>query len=73
MNKIAFIGAGNMNRAIIAGLINNGVEAKQYHRIEPFSAKTRSSCQRYMALIKPQVIAKPLSMPISLYLVLSHT
>ncbi|WDE10669.1 pyrroline-5-carboxylate reductase [Thalassomonas haliotis] len=24
MNKIAFIGAGNMNRAIIAGLINNG-------------------------------------------------
>ena len=26
MNKIAFIGAGNMNRAIIAGLVNNGVE-----------------------------------------------
>ena len=28
MNKIAFIGAGNMNSAIILGLINNGYEPK---------------------------------------------
>ena len=28
MNKIAFIGAGNMNRAIIVGLVSNGMDPK---------------------------------------------
>jgi len=39
MNKIAFIGAGNMARAIIIGLVNSGVDAKNIMIANPSPEK----------------------------------
>ena len=47
MNKIAFIGAGNMNRAIIAGLINNGVEPGSITVSNPSAPKRESLANDY--------------------------
>jgi pyrroline-5-carboxylate reductase len=39
MSKIAFIGAGNMNSAIILGLLNSGMNAKDIIVANPSPAK----------------------------------
>ena len=47
MNKIAFIGAGNMNRAVIVGLINNGVEASSITVSNPSAPKREALAEQY--------------------------
>ena len=47
MKKIAFIGAGNMNSAIIAGLINNGYDAAHIIVSNPSAEKRIALAQRY--------------------------
>lgn len=47
MSKIAFIGAGNMNRAIIIGLINSGVPASDIMVTNPSPEKRESLAQKY--------------------------
>ncbi|REL32189.1 pyrroline-5-carboxylate reductase [Thalassotalea euphylliae] len=47
MNKIAFIGAGNMNRAIIAGLVNNDVEPSNITVSNPSAPKREALANEY--------------------------
>ncbi|NMP31084.1 pyrroline-5-carboxylate reductase [Thalassotalea sp. M1531] len=47
MNKVAFIGAGNMNRAIILGLINNGVSANDITVSNPSPEKREALAKDY--------------------------
>jgi len=47
MNKIAFIGAGNMNSAIIVGLINNGISPKQITVSNPSPEKRKALASNY--------------------------
>lgn len=50
MTKIAFIGAGNMNGAIIGGLINNGVDPKSIIVTNPSSEKREALSAKYNIL-----------------------
>jgi len=47
MSKIAFIGAGNMNRAIIIGLINNGFDANHIMVSNPSPEKRESLAKEF--------------------------
>lgn len=50
MTKIAFIGAGNMNGAIIGGLINNGVDPKSIIVTNPSPEKREALSAKYKIL-----------------------
>lgn len=50
MTKIAFIGAGNMNGAIIGGLINNGVDPKSIIVTNPSPEKRKALSTQYNIL-----------------------
>lgn len=50
MTKIAFIGAGNMNSAIIGGLIKNGVEASNIIVTNPSAEKREALTKQYNIL-----------------------
>ena len=50
MNKIAFIGAGNMARAIIIGLVNSGVAAQNIMVSNPSAAKRLNLAQEFGVL-----------------------
>lgn len=47
MSKVAFIGAGNMNRAIIIGLINNGVSPTDVIVSNPSPAKRKALASEF--------------------------
>jgi pyrroline-5-carboxylate reductase len=47
MTKIAFIGAGNMNRAIIMGLINDGVDSKSIMVTNPSPEKRMALAEEF--------------------------
>jgi len=50
MTKIAFIGAGNMNGAIIGGLVKNGVDPKNIMVTNPSAEKREALSQKYNIL-----------------------
>jgi len=47
MNKIAFIGAGNMARAIIIGLVNSGISAQNIMVANPSEAKRLNLAEEF--------------------------
>jgi len=47
MNKVAFIGAGNMARAIIIGLVNSGISPKDIMVANPSEAKRLSLAEEF--------------------------
>lgn len=56
MNRVAFIGAGNMNKAVIIGLINNGIAADHIIVSNPSAEKRIALAEQYGILQTPDNI-----------------